>query len=48
MKRTLSALLVATALLGTAACSDTPPDPENEVDSNTENLQTEIPAPIPS
>ena len=46
MKRTLAAALIATAALFTGACSDEPPDVTG--DSNTENQQTEAPAPVPS
>ena len=45
MKRSLvAALLAATALL--SACSSDAPDVDG--DSNTENLSTEAPAPVPS
>ena len=45
MTRTLAAALLAAAALLTA-CSGEPPDTTG--DSNTENQQTEIPAPLPS
>jgi hypothetical protein len=46
MKRTLTALLLASlALFGTAACGD---DPDVSGDSNPDSFQEETPAPVPS
>lgn len=48
MKRTLTALLLASlALFGTAACGEDD-QPNTSGDSNPDSFQTQVPAPVPS